>query len=57
MIGLDVGGGINLMAVGGLATLVFLCGAAAQLVVGRLVERFPAHLLFGAMVPCDFFSR
>jgi MFS family permease len=49
-----VGGGINLMAVGGLATLVFLCGAAAQLVVGRLVERFPAHLLFGAIVALQF---
>jgi MFS family permease len=47
-------GGIDLMAVGGLATLVFLCGAAAQLVVGRLVERFPAHLLFGAIVTLQF---
>jgi MFS family permease len=49
-----VGGGIDLMAVGGLATLVFLCGAAAQLGVGRLVERFPAHLLFGAIVTLQF---
>lgn len=49
-----VGGGIDLMAIGGIATLVFLCGAAAQLVVGRLVERFPAHVLFGAIVSLQF---
>ena len=35
-----------LVLVGGLATAVFLCGAVAQLVVGRLVERFPPHILF-----------
>jgi MFS family permease len=49
-----VGGGIDLMAVGGLSTLVFLSGAAAQLVVGRLVERFTPHLLFGAIVALQF---
>jgi hypothetical protein len=48
-----VGGGIDLMAVGGLATAVFMCGAA-QLLVGRLVERFRAHLLFGAIVALQF---
>lgn len=47
-------GGIDLMAVGGLSTLVFMCGAAAQLVVGRLVERFTAHLLFGVIVALQF---
>ena len=34
-----VGSGISLVAVGGLTTAVFLCGAVAQLTVGRLVER------------------
>lgn len=47
-------GGIDLVAVGGLSTLIFICGAAAQLVVGRLVERFTAHLLFGAIVALQF---
>lgn len=49
-----LGGGVDLMAVGGLATLVFLCGAAAQLVVGRLVERFRPPLLFAAIVTLQF---
>jgi MFS family permease len=37
--------GVSLLAVGGLTTAVFLCGAAAQIAIGRLVERFaPTHL-------------
>lgn len=44
------GGDISLMAVGGLATAVFLCGALAQFAVGRLVERFQPHTLFAAIV-------
>ncbi len=36
-----VGNDISLVAVGGLTTAVFLCGALAQITVGRLVERFP----------------
>lgn len=39
-------GGISLVEVGGLTTAVFLCGAVAQITVGRLVERFPLHVLF-----------
>jgi MFS family permease len=39
-----------LIAVGGLTTAVFLCGAAAQLAMGRLVERVAPHLLFAAVV-------
>ncbi len=43
-----LGDGIPLTMVGFLATAVFLCGAAAQLSVGRLVDRFqPHHLLAG----------
>ncbi len=43
-----VGDGIPLTMVGFLATAVFLCGAVAQLSVGRLVDRFqPHHLLAG----------
>ena len=41
-----MGGGISLVAVGGIATAVFLCGAVAQLAVGRIIERYPAHLVF-----------
>lgn len=43
-----LGSGIPLTLVGFLATAVFLCGALAQLSVGRLVDRFqPHHLLAG----------
>jgi MFS family permease len=44
-LGLD----LSLVLVGGVATLIFLCGALAQFTVGRLVERFPLHLLFAAI--------
>jgi MFS family permease len=46
--------GISLLAVGGLTTAVFICGAIAQLTVGRLVERFPVHILFAAMAILQF---
>jgi MFS family permease len=49
-----LGASIDLRIVGGLATGVFMCGAVAQLLVGRLVERLPAHLLFGAVVTLQF---
>jgi MFS family permease len=49
-----VGGGISLVEVGGLTTLVFLCGALAQLAVGRLVERFPLHILFAIAAVMQF---
>jgi predicted MFS family arabinose efflux permease len=41
-LGMDV----PLILVGGLATAIFMCGAVAQLTVGRLVERFSLHVLF-----------
>jgi MFS family permease len=46
--------GISLMAVGGLTTAVFLCGALAQITVGRLVERFPLHILFALAAIMQF---
>jgi hypothetical protein len=49
-----LGGDVSLLAVGGLATAVFLCGALAQLAVGRLVERFPPHVLFAAIAALQF---
>jgi MFS family permease len=46
--------GISLVEVGGLTTAVFLCGAVAQLTVGRLVERFPPHILFAVLAIMQF---
>lgn len=43
-----------LLLIGGLATAVFLCGALAQLAVGRLVERFPPHMLFAVIAVMQF---
>lgn len=43
-----------LVLVGSLATAVFLCGALAQLTVGRLTERFTAHGLFMVIVVIQF---
>ena len=36
-----------------LRRLVFMCGALAQLAVGRLVERFPPHILFAVIAACS----
>jgi MFS family permease len=49
-----VGGGISLIEVGGLTSLVFLCGAVAQITVGRLVERIPPHILFATLAIMQF---
>ena len=49
-----VGSGISLVAVGGLTTLVFLCGAVAQITVGRLVERIQPHILFASLAIMQF---
>ncbi len=49
-----VGNGISLILVGGLTTAVFLCGAVAQITVGRLVERIPPHILFAAIAVMQF---
>ncbi len=46
--------GISLVEVGGLTTAVFLCGAIAQLTVGRLVEHFPPHILFAILAIMQF---
>ena len=44
-----LGDGIPLALVGFFATAVFLCGAVAQLSVGRLVDRFAPHLLLAGV--------
>jgi MFS family permease len=47
---------ISLLLVGGLTTAIFLCGALAQLTVGRLVEKLPLHLLFAGIAVLQFAS-
>jgi MFS family permease len=51
-----VGAELPIVLVGGLATAVFMCGALAQLSVGRLVERFPLHVLFAAIASLQFLA-
>src|SRR5215475_6489934 len=45
---------VSLMQVGGIATLILMCGAIAQLTIGRLVDRFQLHLLFAAVALLQF---
>src|SRR5262249_30084358 len=40
--------------VGGIATVILMCGALAQLTIGRLVDKFPLHLLFAAVALLQF---
>jgi MFS family permease len=49
-----LGQDVPLMLVGGLATAVFMCGALAQLAVGRLSERFAPHVLFAIIAVIEF---
>ena len=45
---------VSLVAIGSIATLVLVCGAIAQLAVGRLVERISAPTLFAAVTAIGF---
>lgn len=49
-----IGADLPLLLVGGLASAVFMCGALAQLAVGRLVEKFPPHILFAVIASLQF---
>jgi MFS family permease len=49
-----LGADLPLVLVGGLASAVFMCGAIAQVAVGRLVERFPPHILFAVIASLQF---
>ncbi len=49
-----LGANVPLIWVGGLATAIFLCGAFAQLAIGRLTEKYPPHLLFAAVALLQF---
>ena len=48
---------VPLVLAGSVATLVLLCGAVAQLCIGRLVERFSAHMLFVAVTAIGFLGN
>jgi MFS family permease len=45
---------ISLVAVGGISTAVFLCGAVAQFTIGRLLEKYRPHLVFAAVAILQF---
>ena len=49
-----IGSNISLLEIGGLTTAVFICGALAQIVVGRLVELFRLHVLFATLAVMQF---
>jgi MFS family permease len=48
---------LPLVMVGGIATLVLVCGALAQLSVGRLVEWVPPHVIFAAVTAMGFLGN
>ena len=48
---------LPLVTVGGIATLVLVCGALAQLSVGRLVEWVPPHIIFAAVTGLGFLGN
>jgi MFS family permease len=47
-------GDVSLVLVGGLATLIFVFGALAQLAMGRLTEKYPLHILFAGIAFWQF---
>jgi len=49
-----LGKDVPLVVVGGLATAVFMCGALAQLAVGRLVEWIAPHIVFAIVAVLAF---
>jgi len=48
------GSGISLVAVGGVASALLLCGAIAQFTVGRVLEKYPPHFVFGGIATLQF---
>jgi MFS family permease len=44
-----IGGGVPIALVGSIATAVFLCGALAQISMGRLVERIAPHVVMSGI--------
>jgi MFS family permease len=50
-------GDLPLVLVGSIATAVLMCGAVAQLTVGRLVERITPHMLFAIITGLGFLGN
>src|SRR5476651_1744820 len=48
---------LPLVLVGSIATLVLVCGALAQLTVGRLVELVPPHIIFAVVTGLGFLGN
>jgi MFS family permease len=48
---------LPLLLVGSIATAVLICGALAQLIVGRLVEWIPPHVIFAAVTGLGFLGN
>jgi MFS family permease len=48
---------VPLLLAGSIATAVLVCGGVAQLAVGRLVERFSAHVMFAAVTGLGFLGN
>ncbi|HET7803797.1 MAG TPA: MFS transporter [Pseudolabrys sp.] len=48
---------LPLLFVGGIATAVLVCGALAQLTVGRLVEWVPPHVIFAIVTGLGFLGN
>jgi MFS family permease len=48
---------LPLLFVGGIATAVLVCGALAQLIVGRLVEWVQPHVIFAAVTGLGFLGN
>jgi MFS family permease len=49
-----LGAGISLVQIGGLATAIFLCGAVGQFTIGRVLEKYPPHLVFALVAFLQF---
>ncbi len=52
-----LGAKVPLLLAGSIATMVLICGAVAQLIVGRLVERFSAHVMFAVITAFGFLGN
>jgi MFS family permease len=48
---------VPLVLVGSIATAVLVCGALAQLTVGRLVERVPPYVIFAVVTGLGFIGN
>jgi MFS family permease len=57
IVGEGIAQDVPLVLVGSIATAVLVCGALAQLTVGRLVEWVPPHIIFAAVTGLGFLGN